>query len=86
MRRALAKRQAFCRTLEPLGTASGGGEKGWIEEAVKGVIDGVAGPLIDAIKALWLRSRDDDALVRKTIETRLEAAMWPDFAAVAPSP
>jgi len=58
------------------------GERGWIGEAVKGAIE----PLVDAIKAIWLRCRDDDALMRKTIETQLEAAAWPDFAAVAPGP
>jgi hypothetical protein len=85
MRRGLAERQAFCRIVEPLGTTQNAGEKGWIEEAVKGAVEGVAGPLIDAIKSLWLRSRDDNALMRKTIETQLEAAVWRDFAAVAPS-
>jgi hypothetical protein len=67
------------QTLVP---ASHAGEKGSIEEAVKGTI----GPLVDAIKAIWLRGRDDDALVRRTIETQLEATTWADFASIKPSP
>ena len=50
------------------------------------MIGGVVGPVIEAIKAIWLRKQDDDALMRKTIETQLEATSWPAFASIAPSP
>jgi hypothetical protein len=82
LRRGFEKRQAFCRSVQTLLPAPRTGEKGWIEEAVKGAI----GPLVDALKAIWLRSRDDDALVRKTVETQLEATTWADFASIKPSP
>jgi hypothetical protein len=80
--RAFEKREAFCGSVQPLIAAPSTGEKGVIEDVVKGAI----GPLMDAIKAIWVRSRDDNALMRKTIETQLEATAWPDFAAVAPGP
>jgi hypothetical protein len=51
--------------VQALVPAQHAGEKGLIDEAVKGAI----GPLVDAIEAIWLRSRDDNGLVRKTIET-----------------
>ena len=38
--------------------------------------------LLDAIKSIWFRVRDDNALMRKTIETQLSATRWPDFATV----
>jgi hypothetical protein len=69
------KREAFCRIVQHLVTASKEGERDWIEEAVKGVV----GPLVDAIKTIWLRIRDDNALIRSTIQTQLEAALWPKF-------
>ena len=33
-----------------------------------------------------LRKQDDDALMRKTIETQLEATSWPAFASILPRP
>jgi hypothetical protein len=42
--------------------------------------------MIEAVKELVLRWVDEDGLTRKTIQTQLEAARWPDFAAVPPSP
>ena len=39
---------------------------------------------IDAVKAIWLRTQDNDALMRKTIATQLEATTWPSFASVSP--
>lgn len=42
--------------------------------------------MIEAVKELVLRWADENALTRKTIQTQLEAARWPDFAAVPPSP
>jgi hypothetical protein len=82
LRRGFAKREAFCRSVQTLVPAPRAVEKGWIEEALKGAI----GPLVDALKAIWLRSRDDDALVRKSIETQLEATVWPEFASIKPGP
>ena len=82
LRRGFVMREAFCRSVQPLVPAARAGEKGWIEDAVKGAVEGAIEPLVDAIKAIWLRCRDDNALMRKTIETQLDAAKWQDFAAV----
>jgi hypothetical protein len=32
-----------------------------------------------AVVAIWSRTRDDDALMRKTIQTQLEATSWPSL-------
>jgi hypothetical protein len=81
LERGFAKRAAFCQSVKPLIPPSSG-QKGIIEEIVKGV----AGPLVEAVKAIWLRSRDDNVLTRATIQTQLEATSWPAFASVSPSP
>jgi hypothetical protein len=49
------------------------------------IVGGAVGPLVDALKAIWLRTRDDNALMRMTIETQLEDTKWPSFASVSPS-
>ena len=35
--------------------------------------------VIDALVAIWSRTRDDDALMCKTIQIQLEATSWPAF-------
>lgn len=72
--RGVAKREAFCAGVGALVPARSG-ERSVIADIVKGAV----GPLIQAVQAIWLRARDDDALTRKTIETQLEAARWPAF-------
>jgi hypothetical protein len=47
---------------------------------------GAVKAVIDALVAIWSRTRDDDALMRKTIQTQLEATSWPSFDKVAPLP
>jgi hypothetical protein len=57
----------------------------------KGVWDEIAGhaiePLVkaiaDGIGGLWSWKRDSDALIRKTRESQLESAQWPDFADIS---
>jgi hypothetical protein len=80
LRRGFGEREAFCTSVQPLIPGSKG-DKGLIDSIVSGVV----GPLVEALKAIYLRSRDDDALIRKTIETQLEATAWSSFAAVSPS-
>jgi hypothetical protein len=75
LRNGFEKRVAFCKGVQRVAAAPEEGGKGLIEEAVKGAV----GPLVEAIKAIWLRSKDDNALMRSTIETQLEAALWPSF-------
>jgi hypothetical protein len=80
MQRGFDAREAFCKSVQALAPSSPG-QKSVIADIVKGAV----GPVIDAIKAIWTRSRDDDALMRRTIQTQLEAASWPQFASISPS-
>jgi hypothetical protein len=57
LRRGFHKRLAFCDSVKEVLPAQTAGEKGLIDTIVGGTI----GPLIDAIKAIWLRIRDDNA-------------------------
>ena len=49
---------------------------------LKGAIEQLYKPLSDAVAALYNNFRADNELTRKTIQTQLEAARWPDFAEV----
>ena len=80
LQRGFDKRETFCRSVEPL-LPKTQGEKSPIADIVGGVVK----PVIDAIVAIWSRTRDDDALMRKTIQTQLEATSWLAFDKVAPS-
>jgi hypothetical protein len=46
---------------------------------LKGAIEQLQKPLSDAVAALYNNYRTDKELTRKTIQTQLEAARWPDF-------
>jgi len=81
LRRGFDKRQAFCASVEPLVPPPKGGVKGPLTD----IVGGAVGPVVDALKAIWLRTRDDNALMRGTIKTQLEDAKWPSFASVSPS-
>ena len=74
------KRETFCRSVDPL-VPKPQGHKSPIADIVGGAVK----PVIDAVVAIWSRTRDDDALMRKTIQTQLEATSWPAFDKVAPS-
>jgi hypothetical protein len=77
LQRGFEKRDAFCNSVEAvLPTAAG--QKGLISEVVKGAVS----PLIDAVKDIYMRSKDDDVLARKTIQTQLQATSWIDFESI----
>jgi len=80
MQRGFAARDAFCKSVRALAPSSAG-QKSVIADIVRGAV----GPVIDAIKAIWMRSKDDDSLMRKTIQTQLEAALWSAFASISSS-
>jgi hypothetical protein len=84
LQRGFEKRRAFCKSAQSLVPQRKGkrGEKGVIGEIVSGAL----GPLIEAVKGIYFRAKDDDALARKTIQTQLEATSWPDFAAIEHAP
>ena len=82
LRRGFEQREAFCRAAQALLPPAAAGEKGVLDEIVKGAVE----PLVQALLAIWTRARDEDALTRQTIQTQLEATAWPAFAAIAPTP
>ena len=51
-------------------------------DILKGAIEQLQKPLLDAVAALYSNFRADNELTRKTIQTQLEAARWLDFAQV----
>jgi hypothetical protein len=81
LERGFEAREAFCKNVQPL-IPSTFGQRSPIAD----IVGGFAGPVIDAIKAIYLRGKDDDALIRRTIETQLEATSWPAFTSITPSP
>lgn len=78
--RGFQARKAFCESVQPL-VPSSASQKGPFTD----ILGEAIGPVIDAAKAIWMRVKDDDALMRKTIETQLEATSWPPFASISPS-
>ena len=51
LRRGFDARQAFCKSVQPLAPPPLG------KDAIADIVGGVVGPVIDAVKAIWLRSR-----------------------------
>jgi hypothetical protein len=80
LQRGFDKREAFCKRAQLL-IPQDKGEKGVIEQIVSGAV----GPLIQALEAIYFRAKNDDLLTRKTIQTQLEATLWPAFASISPS-
>jgi hypothetical protein len=83
LRRGFEKRGAFCKSVQPLLVMTKQGEKGIVDEIVA---SGLIGLLLQAGKEIWQRIRDDNALMRKTIGTQLEATVWRPFASIPPLP
>jgi len=81
LQRGFDKREAFCQSEQSL-IPQDKAEKGIVEEIVKDAI----GPIIQAVQVIYAKAKDDDALTHKTIQTQLEATLWPAFASVSPSP
>jgi hypothetical protein len=81
MQRGFDARQAFCKSVQPLIPATTGQKS-----PIADIVGGVVGPVIEALKAIYLRSKDDDAQMRKTIQTQLEATSWLAFASISSSP
>jgi hypothetical protein len=77
--RGFEKREAFCKSVQPL-VPSSTGQKGVIDQIVAGAL----GPVIDAVKVIWVKRMDENALTRATIQTQLEATKWLPFGSVAP--
>jgi hypothetical protein len=81
MQRGFDEREAFCKSVQALAPSSAGQKS-----VIADIVGGAVAPVVDAIKAIYMRKQDDDALMRKTIQTQLEATSWPAFASITPSP
>jgi hypothetical protein len=78
--RGFEAREKFCKSVQPL-LPPDAGQKGVITEIVSATV----GPVVEAIKAVWMRVRDDDELTRETIANQLEATSWRPFTSIQPS-
>jgi hypothetical protein len=79
LQRGFERREAFCESIDRL-VPEARGEKGPIADLVGGAVK----PVLEAVVAIWSRTRDDDALMRKTIQSQLEGTLWLAFDKVAP--
>ncbi len=79
LNRGIELREAFCAEVRELLPPAEVGSKGVWDV----LIGGVAGPVVELVRQLYEDYRDSGELTRKTIETQLEAAQWPAFAAVS---
>jgi len=73
----------FCKQVAAL-LGSETGEKGVLTDIVKAAIEPLMMALSEAVRSIYNNHRNDNLLVKKTIEARLEAAKWPNFADIKP--
>jgi hypothetical protein len=71
-------REAVCDQATALMPQTNG-EKDFVTDLVSGAI----GPVIDALKEIYLKHREQDLLTRTTIQNQLEATKWPAFDTIA---
>src|SRR5271166_1536522 len=64
LRRGFDKRQAFCDSVKPLVPPP----KPGVKSPLTDIVSGAVGPVLEAVVAIWKRTRDDNALMRKTIQ------------------
>ena len=82
LQRGFEKRTSFCKSARAVMPPPPTGQKGPLADVVSGAV----GPLVEAVKALWLRKMDANAQANETIKLQLEDAKWPPFGSVSPSP
>jgi hypothetical protein len=80
LERGVKGREALCEQIKPL-VPDATGEKNVIADLVGGAL----GPLIEAVKEIYLEAEEADRLARMTIQNQLEATKWPAFADIASS-
>ncbi len=71
----------FCQTVSDL-LPSASGRKGVLADIAKGAVEPLIKALSEGVAVLYNNHRKDDALMRETIKTQLEATRWPNFAEV----
>jgi hypothetical protein len=77
--------KAFCQPVSNVVPKSSG-HKDWVTDLATGGLQPVIDALKEGVGALYNDHRKDDALVKETIKTQLEASRWPDFAKVEAAP
>jgi hypothetical protein len=81
LERGASGRGTLCKSVADL-LPNTSGHKNILTDIVKSAIVPPIKALSDAVSALYNNYRQDDVLTRKSIQTQLEAARWPDFAKV----
>jgi hypothetical protein len=71
----------FCGAVTDL-VPNTAGQKDIVRDIAKATIEPLLKMLSDGVSTLYNNHRTDDALTRRTIQTRLEAARWPTFSEV----
>ena len=79
--RGVHGRIALCGTVEPLVPTKPGDKNIFID-----IMENTIEPSTQAVLSIFGFRRSDDLLRRKTIQTQLEAAKWPEFARIAAAP
>jgi hypothetical protein len=79
LQRGVKGRETLCKQVKPL-VPDATGERNVIVDLVAGAL----GPLVEAVKEIYLDAQEEDRLPRKTIQTQLEATSWPTFASITP--
>jgi hypothetical protein len=70
--------KTFCKTAEDLAAVTPG-EKGLLQDMLRGAVEQLLKPLSDGVATIYNNHRNDKEAIRRTIQTQLEAAKWPDF-------
>jgi hypothetical protein len=78
LKRALERRCELTEHVRPLLPDTAGQRTG-IGDMLAKTVEALLDPLVEAVRAIWTAHRDDDALIRATIRTQLEATRWRDF-------
>lgn len=81
LERGASGRGELCKSVADL-LPNTSGHKNILTDIVKSAIGAPIKSLSDAVSAIYNNYRQDNALTRKSIQTQLEAARWPDFAKV----
>jgi hypothetical protein len=81
LERGASGRGELCKSVADL-LPNTSGQKSILADIVKSAIVPPIKALSDAVSAIYNNYRQDNVLTRKSIQTQLEAARWPDFAKV----
>lgn len=81
LEKGVSERKAFCKQVSLL-VPKNPGQKNPLVNLLGDVLD----PLIEAATTIYMDTRKDDRLTRKTIQTQLEGTKWHTFSEIANQP